>query len=116
MGPYALLAGLSPPKQTGPRFREDRSAGVPGLEPRMLVPETSVLPITPYPTALDLLSGFPFRKLSCASAREITIQADWRKVQIGDYLHPAAPKNPVFPVIRRGNEARFSMHFAELLL
>ena len=24
-------------------------AGVPGLEPRMAVPETDVLPITPYP-------------------------------------------------------------------
>ena len=24
-------------------------AGVPGLEPRMAVPETAVLPITPYP-------------------------------------------------------------------
>jgi hypothetical protein len=25
------------------------TAGVPGLEPRMAVPETAVLPITPYP-------------------------------------------------------------------
>lgn len=26
-----------------------RSAGIPGLEPRMTEPETVVLPITPYP-------------------------------------------------------------------
>ncbi len=31
-------------------------AGVPGLEPRMTVPETVVLPITPYPTGFDLLA------------------------------------------------------------
>src|SRR5690606_29261532 len=28
------------------------SAGIPGLEPRMTVPETVVLPITPYPTVV----------------------------------------------------------------
>src|SRR5664279_4922755 len=28
-------------------------AGVPGLEPRMAVPETAVLPITPYPTGFE---------------------------------------------------------------
>ncbi|VXB09471.1 hypothetical protein PSCLAVI8L_120017 [Pseudoclavibacter sp. 8L] len=28
-------------------------AGVPGLEPRTKVPETSVLPITPYPTGTE---------------------------------------------------------------
>ena len=49
---------LSPSKQTGLRISEDRSAGVPGLEPRMLVPETSVLPITPYPTALNCSLAF----------------------------------------------------------
>ena len=28
------------------------AAGVPGLEPRTTVPETAVLPITPYPNGL----------------------------------------------------------------
>src|SRR5690606_40286439 len=31
------------------------SAGVPGLEPRLTEPESVVLPITPYPTACELL-------------------------------------------------------------
>ena len=37
------------------------TAGIPGLEPRMTVPETVVLPITPYPTVLQAtrLAGFP---------------------------------------------------------
>ena len=51
-----------------PEVADHRLAGVPGLEPRMTVPETVVLPITPYPTDvsrayLDVsavqLSAFP---------------------------------------------------------
>ena len=35
-------------------------AGVPGLEPRMAVPETAVLPITPYPKGLARPCSFRF--------------------------------------------------------
>src|SRR5690606_18945611 len=35
------------------RIRRGTLAGVPGLEPRTKVPETSVLPITPYPNGSD---------------------------------------------------------------
>ncbi len=44
------------------------SAGVPGLEPRMAVPETAVLPITPYPKVL-LTSLARSASLLCSAAR-----------------------------------------------
>ena len=45
-----------PDMEKGPENRASISvklAGVPGLEPRTTVPETAVLPITPYPNDLE---------------------------------------------------------------
>lgn len=43
----------APGQRKPPPERGFFKAGVPGLEPRTKVPETSVLPITPYPTGSD---------------------------------------------------------------
>ena len=53
-------------------------AGVPGLEPRMTVPETVVLPITPYPT-ISL----------CCSGKTSTIFAATNNNYTGALLHHA---------------------------
>ncbi len=75
------------------RITAKTRAGIPGLEPRMTVPETVVLPITPYPN--DTF-GPEFRALTrapCASAREITLPdtSGWHKSAAR--LEPPAPRS-----------------------
>lgn len=48
--PNRIRTGVAAVRGRSTRPLYDGAAGVPGLEPRMTVPETVVLPITPYPT------------------------------------------------------------------
>ena len=57
--PNRIRTGVAAVRGRSTRPLYDGAAGVPGLEPRMTVPETVVLPITPYPTVSASLRREP---------------------------------------------------------